>query len=578
MAPPTSSSDRTQLPDWLAEAVDVLSARRRLAIAVAVGIVLVGAMVALAAPSILPPRPLVGTAVGIAGALLAVAAALALDASDLVVRGGRHVTAAGGKVDVRVGRIPDDVGPLLAAVARHASSDQPVRIALTPASRSAAVPGPRAAALAEALARTGRRVLLTDLSRGSTPAGGLSDVVAGRRQLSEVVRFEQELYLARLAVGSDPATAIRDLPRFVESMPSDLEVLVAAMPPLAEPGVLKAVEAFDVTFVMVEVDRTERVDLIASLDAMDAAPVTSELVLIDPAAVEAREEEGAPAAEEPEAATADEPVAAAIDAEWSYDEGGSGDVVVVPRSTPSPGPASDVEAGDDVLLEGEVVRGGPVGPEALVGEPDDEDQPAAAAYSFDGDAEEGAGDEEDDGSLVVPDVPSEAVAAAHAGAEPVVFDDLDGDDDEDVGEPVWETAQVEDEEQPPAAALSGELDSDERDPLETTEIVLPAMPTGGAEPTSGPASPHHYPEEPAPEVEPEPEPVESWEPEPEPVAEPEPAPGPGPAPVTSFPEPEPAQPAADLPAPDWDEAAVEVARTSAALQQLAQQVWDREGQ
>ncbi len=316
MAPPTSSSDRSQLPDWLAEAVDVLSARRRLAIAVAVGIVLVGAMVALAAPSILPPRPLVGIAVGIAGALLAVAAALALDASDLVVRGGRHVTAAGGKVDVRVGRIPDDVGPLLAAVARHASSDQPVRIALTPASRSAAVPGPRAAALAEALARTGRRVLLTDLSRGSTPAGGLSDVVAGRRQLSEVVRFEQELYLARLAVGSDPATAIRDLPRFVESMPSDLEVLVAAMPPLAEPGVLKAVEAFDVTFVMVEVDRTERVDLIASLDAMDSAPVTSELVLIDPEAVEAREDERVAGPEAAEPVAEDEPVAATDAEEW----------------------------------------------------------------------------------------------------------------------------------------------------------------------------------------------------------------------------------------------------------------------
>ncbi len=244
-------------------------------------------------------------------------------------------------------------------------------------------------------------------------------------------------------------------------------------------------------------------------------------------------------------------------------------MVVVPRATPSPGPASDAEADDDVLLEGEVVRGGPVGAEALVGEPDDEDKPAAAAYSFDRDAD-GAHEEPDDGWLVVPDVPSETVAAIHSGAEPVVFDDLE---DEDVGEAGWDTdAPAEDEEQPPAAALSGEVAPDDRDPLETTEIAVPAMPTGGAEPTSGLAGPHHYPE---PATEPEPETVEP--PEPEPAAEPEPAPGPGPAPVGSFPQPEPARPSSDMPAPDWDEAAVEVARTSAALQQLAQQVWEREG-
>ena len=343
-----SSSSTARLPDWLAEALDVLSARSRVVVATAVGIVLLGGIVAVLAPSILPPRAIVGAAVGIAAALLATAVALAMDASDLVVRGSRHVRAAGGGIDVRVGRQHDDVGPLLAAVARHAT-DGHVRVALSSASRTAGVPGVRAAALAEALARTGRKVLLTDLTRSGTPAAGLSDVITGSRTLAEVVRFEQELYLARLAVGSDPDAALRGFPDWVDALPSDLEVLVVALPPLAEKGVLPAAGAMDCTLVLVEVDRTERVDLIASLDAVDASGVTSELVLVDPA------RSPAPAAVPPE-----EQVEA-------FDE-----VADEPLDEPADHPILQEEPGDD----------GDAAATELEDEPDDELVDAEPPYEY----------------------------------------------------------------------------------------------------------------------------------------------------------------------------------------------------
>ncbi len=396
-----SSPSTARLPDWLAEALDVLAARRRIVVATAVGIVLLGGIVAVLAPSILPARAIVGAAVGIAAALLATAVALAMDASDLVVRGSRHVRAAGGSIDVRVGRQHDDVGPLLAAVARHAT-DRRVRVALAPASRSAGVPGVRAAALAEALARTGRKVLLTDLTRGGTPAAGLSDVIAGTRTLAEVVRFEHELYLARLAVGSDPDAALRGFPAWVESLPSDLEVLVAALPPLADTGVLPAAGALDLTLVLVEVDRTERVDLIASLDAVDASGVTSELVLVDPARSAA-----------PAAATADEH-AEEPDAEHEPEADNEPEVDYEPEAVEEHEPA-------DEPLMAETLRG--------ADEPVVDDEAAAPAEDL-ADADEDLPDAVPPYEYEVADEPAAPEAQTEAQTE------VPGDDEPVYGAPV----------------------------------------------------------------------------------------------------------------------------------------------
>lgn len=552
-----SSSSSNRLPDWLAEALDVLSARRRLVVATAVGLVLLGAIVSLVAPSILPARAVVGAAVGIAAALLATALALALDASDLVVRGTRHVRAAGGTVDVRVGRQPDDVGPLLAAVARHATNGQ-VRVALSAASRTAGVPGPRASALAEALARTGRKVLLTDLTRGGTPAAGLSDVITGNRTLAEVVRFEQELYLARLAVGSDPDRAISGFADWANGLPDDLEVLVAALPPLAEPGVLKAAGSMDVTLVLVEIDRTERVDLIASLDAVDTAGLASELVLVDPDRVTIPSFPGA--------------------TDGAAEDRDSDDAFAEADAVAQTEGQGEDEAGEDQAGEEQPeVATTPPGLTALDTEPsteglaglaaEDAPPPAAAAHATLPDA--GAPDQPDQ-----PDQPDEA-------GEVPTDEPVGADEDAPASDvPVWDREEPEQRDTSDFGGVSVRVIP--------APVPTPPLPTPVGEAVTG-ADEVDEPGDLQPEgLDDEPalddahaldETVEiavvgGWDDSPTP--EPEPAPAP-PAPTAP---PEPAAPRPQAPAvdEDIDAAAFEVARTSAALQQLAQQIWAREEQ
>jgi hypothetical protein len=534
--PPDSAPTDARLPGWLAEALDVLGARRRAVVATAVGLLLLGAIVALLLPGVLPPRPIVGAAVGIAAALLATALALAMDASDLVVRGTRHVRAAGGTVDVRVSRQADDVGPLLAAVARHARDGQ-VRVALSAASRKAGVPGVRAAALAEALARTGRKVLLTDLTRGGSPAAGLSDVIAGTRTLPEVVRFEQDLYLARLAVGSDPDVALDGFAGWVDGLPDDLEVLVVALPPLAERGVVKAATALDCTLVLVEVDRTERVDLIASLDAADAAGLTSELVLVDPQRTDTTE--SAPAPAEP-------PAEEEIEAEIEPD-------------APTTDPTSESEVADEEVLS-------PADEPAAVDANDaDTDTDAAVDDAEDDDLLAAIGltdDAFDDGTVPVDGPPDPATEATPPWADAdEALADAEADDraDRDTGEVAallgGATAAAAGvgafgapvSAHDPEDERGGDVD-DDRPGDATAEIAMPRPDEADVVDEDADDRLSHIWDEPA-----------AAEPAPTPMAD-------SPAAPT-----EPDGGAAGL-----DPAALEVARTSAALHQLAQQIWERE--
>jgi len=282
MNEPSSDLSARTLPPWLTEAADVLWERRRLVVAAALVTVVIGIVGAMMAPSLLPPRAIVGAAVGLAAVLLAAAIGLAVDAADLIVRGARHVRAAGADVAASIGPDVRDIGPLLARVGAHAENGR-IRVALVPASRDAGAPGARASALAEALARTGRRVLVTDLTRPATPTPGLSEVVTGERRLAEVAHLEDDLYLARVPVGTNPVGALQGLVDWVGNLPSDLDVLVVALPPLAEPAVMPAATFADLLLIQVEANRTERVDLIAALDAVDAANLTAEVVLVDPA-------------------------------------------------------------------------------------------------------------------------------------------------------------------------------------------------------------------------------------------------------------------------------------------------------
>ncbi len=276
------SSQATPTMSWQDQLVDVLRARERMWLVAALVLILLGALLALLAPGTLPPTPLVGLAVGAAAVLLATALVIGLDASDLIVRGPRHVAAAGGTVAGTISRSTADIDALVDLIDDHAAGGT-VRVALTPASRSAGVPGSRANIVAGEMAARGQKVLVTDLTRGGTPAVGLSDVISGERQLGEAVRFDDELYLAHLAVGSEPERALEGFASWARGLPPDLDVLVAALPPLSEPGVMTAVQGVELVLLLVEVDRTERVDLIASLDAIDAAEVPAELVLVDDA-------------------------------------------------------------------------------------------------------------------------------------------------------------------------------------------------------------------------------------------------------------------------------------------------------
>lgn len=268
-------------PTWQDNLLDALRARRRTWLIVAIAIVVLGALVALVAPGILPPTLVVGLAVGIAAVMLATALVLGLDSADLVVAGPRHVTAAGGFVSGVISRSPGDIAALMELIDAHSPGGDGVRLALTPASRDAGVPGARAAMVAHELANRGHKVLLTDLTRGGSPTAGLSDVLAGTHKLADAVRFDEELFLANLAVGSEPDKALAGFAGWASSLPPDLDVLVAALPPLAEPGVLPAVQGVELVLVLVEVGRTQRIDLIASLDAIDVAGVPAELILVD---------------------------------------------------------------------------------------------------------------------------------------------------------------------------------------------------------------------------------------------------------------------------------------------------------
>ncbi len=278
-----SMSDQAPQPQamsWQDQLLDVLRARERTWFVAAVVLILLGALLALLAPGTLPPTPLVGLAVGAAGILLATAVVIGLDVSDVIVRGSRHVEIAGGRVAGTISRSTADIDALVGLIDAH-DREGKVRVALTPASRSAGVPGSRANIVAAELAGRGAKVLVTDLTRGGTPAVGLSDVISGERTLGEAVRFDDELYLAHLAVGSEPEMALEGFASWARGLPPDLDVLVAALPPLSEPGVLQAVAGVELVLLLVEVDRTERVDLVASLDAIDAAEVPAELVLVD---------------------------------------------------------------------------------------------------------------------------------------------------------------------------------------------------------------------------------------------------------------------------------------------------------
>ncbi len=283
MATSSRMSRRSSPPLWLIEGLDLLRRRRVALLSVIVGVVLVGVAIAVVAPGVLPPRAVVGAAVGFAAILLGIAVAVGLDATDPMIRGPRHVQAAGGEV---VAILPDeastdDARGLAGSVQDARQHGGPLLLGMAAAGRD---PGGTLAwtdALAAALAEDGRSVLRIDLATGWSEPPGLAEVVNDGVKLTRAVDFDREIKLAWLGAGRSQAealSALRDLP---SRLPRDLDVLLVALPTAASRKVLQSVISLEHVLVVAERDRTPRVDLIAGLNALGSVGVRAQVVLLD---------------------------------------------------------------------------------------------------------------------------------------------------------------------------------------------------------------------------------------------------------------------------------------------------------
>ncbi|MDQ4130103.1 MAG: hypothetical protein M3133_03795, partial [Actinomycetota bacterium] len=136
---------------WAVELLDVMALRRWVLAGVAVGVGVAGTVAAALLPEVLPPRPVAGAAVGVAGYLLGLAAALGVDAADPVVRGRRHVETTGAVVGASItGLAPN--AELVSWVEHLIRDHKGLRVAVTPTGSEIAGSGQLSDDLAMALA------------------------------------------------------------------------------------------------------------------------------------------------------------------------------------------------------------------------------------------------------------------------------------------------------------------------------------------------------------------------------------------------------------------------------------------
>jgi hypothetical protein len=231
----------------------------------------------------MPRTPEVGAAIGLAALLLGLAAAVATDATDLIVRGPRHVAAAGGELVAVLPRDPSvaAAGPLATAVLEVREPGVPLLLALATAGRDARRSNAWTDAIARALVSEGVGVLASIWPRGAPTRRAWSRWSATDVRLADAVSFEPGLKLAQLSAGRDHADALVALTELPGRLPRDLDIMLVSLPTAASRSVVAAATALDHVLVVVERDRTSRVDLIASLDALEAAGTHAQAVLLD---------------------------------------------------------------------------------------------------------------------------------------------------------------------------------------------------------------------------------------------------------------------------------------------------------
>lgn len=270
-------------PLWLVEGLDIVHRRRLVLLTITVATIVVAAIIAAVFPAVLPPRGWVGAALGVAALLLGLAGAVAADATDLLVRGPRHVAAAGGEL---VAVLPRDAsvsaaGPLATAVLEARMPGHPLLLGLAAAGRDARRVTAWTDALARALAAEGASVLRVELAGGRSELPGLVEVIRDGRRLPDVVAYEPEAKLAHLTAGRDHREALDCAKELPARLPRDLDVLLVSLPSTVSRQVVGAAGALDHLLIVAERDRTSRVDLIAGLDALETVGTEAQVLLLD---------------------------------------------------------------------------------------------------------------------------------------------------------------------------------------------------------------------------------------------------------------------------------------------------------
>ena len=279
----TPSSPRSRRPLWLVEGLDIAEQRRLVIVVVTSLLAAIGVVVALLAPGIVPPTPLVGAAVGLAALLLGYAAAVAVDAADLTVTGPRHVRAAGAELVAIVPCEPTvaDARPLAEAVLDAREGDERVLLGLAATGRTTGTVAAWTRQLGVALAEQGVSVLTVDLASGRSEQPGLHEVLEEGRRIGTVADIDEDLLLAHVGAGGDLRQALAGLTDLPARLPTDLDVLLVALPTAASREVVRAAGALDHLLLVAERGATARVDLIAALDALERSEVPTQAVLVD---------------------------------------------------------------------------------------------------------------------------------------------------------------------------------------------------------------------------------------------------------------------------------------------------------
>ena len=387
----TRSRDRADRPShpplWLVEGLDIVSRKWVLLAVVAAVVIVLGAIAALVLPQLVPPTPAVGAAIGLAGLLLGLAAAVASDATDLVVRGPRHVAAAGGELVAVLPRDPSvaAAGPLAAAVLEVREPGVPLLLAFATASRDARRSSAWTDAIARSLVADGVGVLRVDLASGRSEQAGLVEVVRDGVRLADAVTFEPGVKLAQLSAGRDHADALAALTELPGRLPRDLDIMLVSLPTAASRSVVAAATALDHVLIIVERDRTSRVDLIASLDALESAGTHAQVVLLDTSTAMRL----APPVEVDPEAEAERPrtIASTVGTPPVVVPGSDGEPVPVPEGEPAEGESDEEPTATDESAEAAADEPSFAGEEPPVDEvaaPDGEEPSEATA---DGDRE-----------------------------------------------------------------------------------------------------------------------------------------------------------------------------------------------